>query len=59
MARSGDIWKDLPLDTEKPHTWAFYYYLKRQGDDVRILHKTKTSLTIWVRKRSDEQTPVR
>lgn len=42
------FWRDLRLDTEQPHTWAFYYYLKRQGDKVKIVKRTPMSIDIKV-----------
>lgn len=39
---------DLKRDN---HAWAFYYYLKRKGDDL-LLSITKETLIIW-RKEDD------
>lgn len=49
-----DVWRDLPLDTKEKHTWAFYYFLKRCGDQVRIIRRTPTSIDIEV-TRDDEE----
>lgn len=50
--RYGDpqVWRGLRLDTPQPHTWAFYYYLKRCGDEVQILNRTATTLDLRVRQ---------
>jgi len=45
------IWAGLRLDTSQAHTWAFYYYLLRQGDKVTILRRSRTSMDIEVRRR--------
>jgi hypothetical protein len=46
--RRVEIWRGLRLDTERPHTWAFYYFLKRRGDRVEILARTAVSIDIKV-----------
>lgn len=48
MEERGEIWRDLRLDTAAPHTWAFYYFLKRCGDEVRIIKRTPVSIDIEV-----------
>lgn len=45
------MWRDLRLDTEKPHTWAFYHFLKRRGDKVEITRQSPTSIDISVQRR--------
>ena len=52
------IWENLSLDTPKPHTWAFYYFLKRCGDEVKIFNKTEKSLSLIVRVRNVEGEPM-
>jgi hypothetical protein len=49
--RTPQIWRDLRLDTEKAHTWAFYYFLKRRGDRIRIIRRTSAAIDLEVYRR--------
>lgn len=47
------VWKNQRIDK---HFWAFYYYLKKQGDTVHFEYswdKTHADLTVY--RRDDEK----
>lgn len=48
-----EVWRDQPQDN---HTWAFFYYCKRQGDRVRILRRSKKSVDIEICQRVPQPT---
>lgn len=40
-------WERFPVDK---HLWAFYYYCKRQGDQVKVIKHGDGTADLYVRR---------